>query len=325
MAYNKDFKKKLYHYWTQKWGMFEYTRGWLKGDCPDCGKLKFGVNLFSGKANCFSCGDKGTPIKFAMVLEGVNTFQEIAQIIRNYDGQGYASFEKLGNRDKDRERNISLPDEYILVTLGNSRIGKRVRQYLKGRGFNLNRLEEAGVGYCDRGEYLGHIIIPYYHLGELVYFNARRIIGSGSKFNNPKEEETGIGKSTVMYNSEALLTYKTVWLLESATNCLTIGSKATGLGGKTVSDTQLSFILRSPVRRVIIGLDRDAILWAIKIALKLIKHKEVKIIEFPDKRDINDLGKSKSVELAREARYLSYNDLLRLKRAYEKDPEFTYN
>ena len=149
-------------------------------------------------------------------------------------------------------------------------------------------------------------------------------MGGGAKFNNPKEEDIGIGKNQVIYNQDALFTYNTVWLLESATNCLTMGDKAIGLGGKTLSETQMSTILRSPVKRLIIGLDRDALLWAIKLALKVVKQKKVKLIIFPDKRDVNDLGRKETLELAKSFEFTSYTKLLNLKHRYEKDPEFTY-
>ena len=39
--------------------MFVYRRGWLKGDCPECGKdKKYGVNIALNRTNCFSCGYK---------------------------------------------------------------------------------------------------------------------------------------------------------------------------------------------------------------------------------------------------------------------------
>lgn len=323
--FNNEFRDKLYHYYKQRWGMFNYTRGWLKGNCPDCGKLKFGVNLYHNTANCFSCGMKPRPLYYAMELEGFDTVGEIRDYLSKFSGSLGDSYERVAREALVQiERNVSLPEGYKLITLGESSIGKRARAYMKDRGFKLTYLERAGVGYCDTGKYLGHIIIPYYIWGELIYFNARRFIGAGAKFNNPKEEEIGIGKNQVLYNQDALFTYTTVWLLESATNCLTMGDRATGLGGKTLSETQLSTIYRSPVKRLIIGLDRDAILWAIKLALKIVKQKKVKLIIFPDDRDVNDLGKKRTLEISKEFNYQSYSQLLSLKNRYEKNPEFTY-
>ena len=325
MTVNKEFQNKFYHYWKQRWGLFDYSRGWIKGDCPDCGKLKFGINLYTNSANCFSCGIKPRPIKYAMELEHVKTFNEIRQIVFSYDGIGFNNFDKLATEStRQIERNVILPKDYKLISLGDSFIAKTARSYMRKRGFKISKLELAGVGYCETGEYKAHIIIPYYIWGELIYFNARKFMGGGAKFNNPKEEDIGIGKNQVIYNQDALFTYNTVWLLESATNCLTIGDRSIGLGGKTLSETQMSTILRSPVKKLIIGLDRDALLWAIKLALKLVKQKSVKLIIFPDKRDVNDLGKPDTLKLAKGFDYLSYTQLLNLKHLYEKDPEFTY-
>ena len=45
MFLNSDKKKKLNSYMQSKLGMYEYRRGWLKGDCPECGEHKFGVSI----------------------------------------------------------------------------------------------------------------------------------------------------------------------------------------------------------------------------------------------------------------------------------------
>lgn len=323
--YNKEFINKFYHYWKQRWNMFDYSRGWLKGHCPDCGKLKFGIHLYSNSANCFYCGVKPRPVRYAMQLENVQNFNELRKLIYEYDGVGFDHFERISTEArKVIERNVNLPESYKLISMGDNFTGKQARKYMKSRGFKISQLERAGIGYCDKGEYKAHIIIPYYIWGELIYFNARKFMGAGAKFNNPKEEDIGIGKNQVLYNQDALFTYNTVWLLESATNCLTMGDKAVGLGGKTLSETQISTILRSPAKRFIVGLDRDATLWALKIALRLVKQKKVKVIIFPDDRDVNDLGKKKTLKLSKQFKYLSYGKLLSLKNKYEKDTEFTY-
>lgn len=298
----------------------------MKGVCPYCDKLKLGVNLFTNTANCFVCGNLGHPLLLGMSLEGFATPDQFKAHLKIYDGATYSSLNSLEKSyQKIRTAKVELPEGYKNILFGDSRVAKVSRNYWKRRGFNLTTSALKGIGYCDKGEYKGHIIIPFYLKGELIYFNARRIMYSGPKFNNPKEDDVGIGKSQVIYNGDALAEYKTVWLVESATNSLTIGSRAVGLGGKTISPTIYSTLVSSPVENFVIGLDRDAMLWATKLALQIIRHKRVKLIEPPDKRDWNDLGRAKALLMKKEASYLSYIDLIQRKHEYEESPEFTYN
>ena len=96
-------------------------------------------------------------------------------------------------------------------------------------------------------------------------------------------------------------------------NAETIGENALSTGGKKFSNYQVNLILKSPVKRVIIGFDNDGLDDAIKIALKLQPFKKVKIVKFKDDRDINDLGRNKTIRLSNRERYLSYSDLIKLK------------
>ena len=51
-------------------------------------------------------------------------------------------------KTKQIERNVVLPKEYKLISLGDNFIAKTARSYMKGRGFRISKLESAGVGYC---------------------------------------------------------------------------------------------------------------------------------------------------------------------------------
>jgi len=37
MVFNNEIKNKINEYLLKKLGMYDYRRGWLKGDCPSCG------------------------------------------------------------------------------------------------------------------------------------------------------------------------------------------------------------------------------------------------------------------------------------------------
>ena len=60
---NKSLKNQMYAYFKNRLGMYDYTRGWLKGTCPSCGREdKYGVHLGANRTNCFVCGYHERPL-----------------------------------------------------------------------------------------------------------------------------------------------------------------------------------------------------------------------------------------------------------------------
>lgn len=307
---NKQIKIRINQYLKEHLGMYDYRRGWLKGDCPSCGDHKFGVNLGISRTNCFKCGYHPSPINLIIETEGLTTFGEAIRFIQGFEGLEYYE-EKV--EPHQLRKDVLLPEGYKNIRRGDNFMAIRARHYLKKRGFDIEKLSRAGWGYCDSGKYFGYIIMPFYMQGQLIYFNARRLMGDGPKFNNPPVEDFGLGKSMLIYNIDALAVYKTIYAVESVTNARTIGDNAIALGGKKISQWQKDTIIRSRCERVIIGLDDDGIDDAINLGLSLQQNKKIKIMQFPYKQDINDLGRKKSLKISHTTRYLNYSDLLLLK------------
>jgi hypothetical protein len=310
--YTEKVAGKLYTYFTQKMGMYDYTKGWIKGDCPVCGKTnKYGVNLHTNKSNCFSCGYNAQPIKVIQERENLPQWHEVMTFINGLGDSGSFRLSKDTQEFKKR-KSIELPEGFKLVGLYSSRVAKMVHKNLKSRGFNITKLMTKGVGYCITGKYAGRIIIPYYYKGTLVYFNARKFIDVGEKFKNPSEEEVGIGKSMLIYNHDALYAFKKVWLFESATNAITLGDSATGTGGKSLSQWQRNEYITSPCEEIIIGLDDDGQKEAYKLGMELAPFKKVKVLRFPKGQDANVIGAKATRQLEKESPYLSYKECYKL-------------
>jgi hypothetical protein len=297
----------------QKLGLYNYRRGWLKGDCPSCGKHKFGIHLGLNRSNCFSCEYNIKPIDLVMQLESIETIHEVHALLNNIDGIEYV--EPI-IEPYQLKKNTVLPDSYVNIRRGDNRFGKTARNILVRRGFNITKLSRAGWGYCTKGKYQGYIIMPFYLNGKLIYFNARKFLGDGPKFNNPDIDDFGLGKSMILYNIDALYMFNKIYLVESVMNSETIGSNGIATGGKKLSNYQLNTIIKSPVKKVIIGLDDDAIDDAIRVAFKLIDHKKVKILLMPKKQDVNDIGKKATKKLEMKSRYLNHKSLMKLKHDY---------
>jgi DNA primase len=312
MISGTNLKRKLYQYYTQRLGLEKYRKGWLKGDCPECGKRKWGVNLHLMRTNCFSCGYNNNPIDAIADSENLVERNEVYVLLKSFEGLDFYE-EKV--ELYQQKTDVSLPEGYRNIKRGDSRIARAARSYVKKRGFDIEELSRAGFGYCTEGKYFGYLIMPFYRAGKLVYFNARKFMGTGTRFNNPLIEDFGIGKSMLMYNIDCLNLYDRVFITEGLMNARTIGENATAMGGKKVSNYQVNLLIKAPVRKYIIGFDKDGYEDAIKLALKLQPYKKVKIMPFEDERDINDLGRKKSLLIANRQKYLSYNDIIKLKNA----------
>ena len=313
---SKHYKDRLYKYFSIRVGAYYYKKGWLKGTCPYCGReQKFGMNLSRNFCHCFRCDVRVSPIDVVMKIEGLEKYADVLSLLDNedYSGSVYKE-EKVELQEK--KSGFTVPEEFRLLNQGNSTLANLARKYMKNRGFDINYLSKHGWGYCASGKYMGYIIIPFYKNNELVYFNARCFFGNGPRYNNPDTEETGIGKSFILYNWDALKMYRTIYICEGAINAQTIGDNAIASGGKAISRAQINQIIKSPVERVVILFDPDAKHYAINLAFQLVEYKKVKVIFLPEGKDVNDLGRGKNMKMVYKNHYLNHQDLMKLKLQY---------
>jgi DNA primase len=322
--YNQEIQKKLKSYFIQRLNLKPSNGKWLSGDCPECNKkLKLGVNIEENRVNCFVCGPS-KPLEYLMRIEAIDNRAQAWQFIKAFESTDYLdrlidSFSK--DEDERVINEVTLPEGFTLLSFGTNLVAQCARKFLKRRGFNIKTLTLQGIGFCDKPgtRYFGYLIIPYYMQGKLVYFTSRKILDIGPKFKNPKLEEVSLGKSLAMYNSDALAIYKEIHLVESATNALTLGQRAVGIGGKSISQNQLSSIIRSPVKIVNIFLDPDALKEAYTLGLKLATYKKVRVIELPFEKDVNDIGKKAALELKKQTPIMDYQQLYRKYLSYKRE------
>lgn len=323
---SKELKSKLYTYFIHKLGAFDYKHGWLKCTCPHCGKEnKYGINLTYNRTNCFKCGAHPTVLQLVMDLEKLNTYHDLMVFLKDSSSSPYEYKEEYV--ELKSQKILGMPEGFNLIGSNqDTEVGRIAIRYLKKRGFDITKLRSLGWGYSDSGPLFGYIIIPFYHEGKLIYYNARRFIGSGPRYKNPDTNDSGLGKNFIIYNKDALYIYTKIFLCEGAINATVLGDQAISSGGKAVSKYQINEIIKSPVKRVNIILDPDAKLKAINIAIELCSHKKVKVVMLPEPKDINDLGRTITMRYVRKTKYLNYNQLLTLKQTilHEENSQFTY-
>ena len=246
-----------------------------------------------------------------MDVEGLETYQELLKLLENGD---YTEYTFTEEKVQLRERKVFyLPEGFRLITQGSNQLAKSIRGYVIQRGFRPEVLAKFGVGYCNKGALFGYLIIPFFYRSQLRYYNARKVLGTGPRYNNPTTDITGIGKEFIIFNHDALTLYNSLFICEGAINALTLGERAIATMGKAVSAYQINELIKSPVERFIILLDSDAKLQAINLGLKLVAYKKVKVVFLPDDKDVNDLGKSRTLQYVYSTRYQDYNDLIKLK------------
>lgn len=311
--YNESVRGKLFKYFQGRLNIKASTKGWWRCNCIWCGgQYSMGIHLEESKAHCFKCTEHKAPMRVLMDIENFDTFDQAYQFINIQ--QEYEAYEAQMRIVKREIKPVELPETFTLLSQGNSQYGRSARSYVAGRGFNVNRLSLKGVGYCTGGDYSGYIIFPFYRKGKLIYFQGRRYLATGPKMKNPSSEDFGIGKEQIIYNQDALYIYNKVYGVESITNAETLGDQAIATLGKSLSQWQISHMIASPCKSLIIILDPDAYKEAIESAMQIVNYKRTKVVKLPDgDKDVNDYGKAKTLEFVSKTPFQDYSELFRLK------------
>lgn len=318
MKITNQFKSRLRTYFIKRLGGYDYRHGWMRiPTCPYCGREhKLGVNLSMYRTNCFRCNAHPSPAQLIMDIEGFTEYHELINFLNN--GQ----FDELQFKEEKIElsdaKPVYLPDGFKLINQGTSQVARSIRSYMSSRGFTIEELSKHGIGYvATEGPFFGYLIIPYYYKGTLRYYNARNVIGQGPRYNNPNKDITGLGKEFIIFNQDALDMYSSIFICEGAINALTMGDRSIATMGKAISAYQVNQLIKSPVDRFILLLDPDAIKYSINLAFKLVPYKKVKVIQLPEDKDCNDLGRKEVLKLIYNTRYQSYQDLLKLRNSLD--------
>ena len=317
MKITNQFKSRLKTYFIKRLGAFDYKHGWMKLPvCPYCHReLKMGVNLSMYRTNCFRCNEHPNPSQLVMDIEGFETYHELINFLNS------GKFDELEFHEEKVElaeaKPLYLPEGFRILSFGKSQVARSIRGYVKSRGFSIQELSRHGIGYATKEPYFGYLIIPFYYKGQLRYYNARNVIGTGPRYNNPNKDITGVGKEFIIFNYDALEMYRSVFVCEGALNALTMGDRGIATMGKAISAYQVNELLKSSCERFIILLDPDAKKYAINLALKLVAYKKVKVVFLPEGKDVNDLGKKETLKLVYNTRYQSYQELIAIRNSLE--------
>ena len=268
-------------------GLHYPNRGQISFNCPVCdddrNKHNLEVNYVDNVYKCWSCGDsEGThgPLGKLFDKYGNKKQKKLYQVLKP---------ETVVKREKPKKQ-LKLPEGFTLFK--NSSPVYPVRRaainYLHNRGITDLMIEKYQIGFCDKGDHAGRIVIPSYDSkGELNYYIARSWNPmSRAKYKNPEQE-----KDKIIFWENLIDWNKDIYLVEGAFDGLFVNNSIPMLG-KHMSELLFNTIYKKAKGDVIICLDADAWQNAVKLYHELNGGEmwgKIKLIKLPDEKDIADL------------------------------------
>jgi len=268
-------------------GLHYPNRGQISFNCPVCdddrNKHNLEVNYIDNVFKCWSCGDS----------EGTH-----GPLGRIFDKYGNKKHKKLYNVLKPetvvkRERpkkTLKLPDSFTLFKDSSPvyPVRRQAMNYLKSRGITDDMIERYSIGFCDKGDHSGRIVVPSYNKnGDLNYYIARSWNPmSKAKYKNPEAE-----KDKIIFWENLIDWNKDIFLVEGAFDGLFLENSIPMLG-KHMSELLFETLYMNAKGNITICLDSDAWENAVKLYHELNGGEmwgRIKLIKLPDDKDIADL------------------------------------
>lgn len=161
-------------------------QGWVQICCPFCqdDDYHLGFKVSGGYFNCFHCGGMGV----IRVLRKLFPAENLRRLISSYE-RFVPVFNSVVEKPKPVRIDVKLPSHTPL--------GKRHKQYLLGRKFDPDELEQIwGLQATTHiGRYAFRILIPIKHRNRIVSFQTRDITDCADTpyiASNPEDEVRSI-------------------------------------------------------------------------------------------------------------------------------------
>jgi len=268
-------------------GLHYPNRGQISFNCPVCdddrNKHNLEVNYVDNVYKCWSCGDsEGThgPLGKLFDKYGNKKQKKLYQVLKP---------ETVVKRERPKKQ-LKLPEGFTLFKDSSPvyPVRRAAINYLHNRGITDLVIEKYQIGFCDKGDHAGRIVIPSYDSkGELNYYIARSWNPmSRAKYKNPEQE-----KDKIIFWENLIDWNKDIYLVEGAFDGLFVENSIPMLG-KHMSELLFNTIYKKAKGDVIICLDADAWQNAVKLYHELNGGEmwgRIKLIKLPDEKDIADL------------------------------------
>ena len=268
-------------------GLHYPNRGQIAFNCPICdderNKHNLEVNYIDNVYKCWSCGDsEGTHGALGKLFDkyGNKKQKKLYQVLKP---------ETVVKRERPKKQ-LKLPEGFTLFKDSSPvyPVRRAAINYLHTRGISDYMIEKYQIGFCDKGDHAGRIVIPSYDSkGELNYYIARSWNPmSRAKYKNPEAE-----KDKIIFWENLIDWKRDIFLVEGAFDGLFLDN-AIPMLGKHMSELLFETIYKKAKGDVIICLDSDAWQNSVKLYHELNGGEmwgRIKLIKLPDEKDIADL------------------------------------
>jgi DNA primase len=268
-------------------GLHYPNHGQISFNCPVCddgrNKHNMEVNYVRNVYKCWSCGDsEGTHGSLTKIFDkfGNKKQKKLFQVLKP---------ETVVKKERQK-KSLKLPEAFTLFKDSSKvyPVRRAAINYLYNRGITDYMIEKYQIGFCDKGDHAGRVVIPSYNKkGELNYYIARSWDPmSRAKYKNPKEE-----KDKIIFWENLIDWNKDIFLVEGAFDGLFLDNSIPMLG-KHMSELLFETIHNKAKGEVTICLDADAWTNAVKLYHELNGGNlwgKVKLIKLPEETDIADL------------------------------------
>ncbi len=267
-------------------------------------KPKLAVNLSTQRwQSWIDTNAKGRSIfaLFKRLQVPSNYFAELSKIVK---------LPKSNKLEDTEEQYVSLPYEFKKLTETHTDFSyDKAMKYLKNRGIESYDIERYDIGYCDKGDYAGRIIVPSYDVdNKLNYFLARDFTGTAYlKYKNPP-----VSKDVVVFENQIDFSEPLV-LCEGVFDAIAIRRNAIALLGKNIPNKLKMRLIERGVNEVIIVLDSDAYKNALSLSESLMNNNiQVRLVRMGNE-DAADLGFGKIINKIRNATIIDFSELMKQK------------
>lgn len=268
-------------------GLHYPNRGQISFNCPVCddgrNKHNLEVNYIDNVYKCWSCSEyEGTHGSLGKLFDkyGNKKHKKLYNVLKP---------ETVVKREKNK-KTLRLPDNFTLFKESSTvyPVRRQAINYLYNRGISDYMVEKYQIGFCDKGDHAGRIVIPSYNTkGELNYYIARSWDPhSRAKYRNPEAE-----KEKIIFWESLIDWNKDIFLVEGAFDGLFLENSIPMLG-KHMSELLFETIYQKAKGNITICLDADAWSNSVKLYHELNGGElwgRIKLIKLPDDKDIADL------------------------------------
>jgi DNA primase len=276
--------------------------------CPFCNhkKMKLEIKLGTDSEGknpweCWVCRTRGRTVK--SLLYQLKLPKEQAHEVLKFVHKGDTTF-------YTQNTSVALPEEFRSINdlSPTSIMGQKLRRYLSNRGISDLDILRYNIGFCDKGEYAGRIVIPSYdENNNLNFFVARTYEDNWMKYKNPEAS-----KDIIAFENQINWS-KPIVLVEGVFDAMAVRRNAIPILGKSLPQALLKKIVSAGSEDIYIALDGDAKKQALSYSEQLLNMgKTVYLVELKDK-DPSEMGFTGFTNLIQKAQRLDLSLLLKYK------------